>query len=566
MKLRIIIEILTIIYVLSTQSLIAQIPTFEWANQMGGGFNDTGASITVDTSGNAYITGNFEGTADFDPGSEIFNLTSSGGSDVFIQKLDSVGNFLWAKQIGGTSDDYGASTIIDVYGNAYTIGSFMGTVDFDPGQGTVNLTSVADYDIFIQKLDFNGDFLFAKQLGGASNNYGNSISVDILGNICTTGSFLGTLDLDPGTGIYNLTSAGDYDSFVLKLDSDGNFLWAKQMGGTFSDEGFSIAVDGFGNIYSTGYFQGTADFDPSPGIFNLTSTGLDDIYIQKLDPNGNFVWAKRMGGTLFDKGFSIALDISGNIFTTGGFGGTADFDPGSETFSLTSAGDFDIFILKLDTDGSFLWAKQMGGISMDVGFAIAVDAAGSAYTTGHFRETVDFDSGSGTFSLTSTGNSNIFVHKLDANGGFLWAKRMGGTSYAFGTSIAVDAFENIYTTGYFNETLDFGPETVSFISVGSSDIFVQKLSQLHTLDLNKLENDLKLIVYPNPSSNIINIEFENSVESVEIKITDTQGKIIFETEFRNTAKASIELNEAAGIYLLSIRSKGGQKTIQLIKK
>jgi len=191
-----------------------------------------------------------------------------------------------------------------------------------------------------------------------------------------------------------------------------NFEWAKQLGGVSSDVGSSIAVDAFGNVYTTGYFQGTADFDPGPGAFNLTSAGGGDIFISKLDASGNFVWAKQMGGTSEDVGYSIAVDASGNVFTTGYFEGTADFDPGPGTFNLTSAGNTDIFISKLDASGNFVWAKQLGGTDYDSGVSIALDTSGNVYTTGWFQGTVDFDPGPGTFNLTSAGNSDIFVHKM----------------------------------------------------------------------------------------------------------------------------------------------------------
>jgi len=141
--------------------------------------------------------------------------------------------------------------------------------------------------------------------------------------------------------------------------------WAKSMGGTNLEESVSIAVDDSGNIYTTGYFQGTTDFDPGLGTFNLTSAGVQDIFISKLDASGNFVWAKSIGEISTDIGYSIAIDVSGNVYTAGYFYGTADFDPGAGTFNLTSAGGQDIFISKLDASGNFVWAKSMGGISTE---------------------------------------------------------------------------------------------------------------------------------------------------------------------------------------------------------
>jgi hypothetical protein len=229
--------------------------------------------------------------------------------------------------------------------------------------------------------------------------------------VYTTGWFEGTTDFDPGPGVFNLSSAGRPDTFVSKLDSAGNFVWAKQMRGT-AGGGSGIAVDGAGSVYTTGWFQGTTDFDPGPGTSNLSSADSADIFVSKLDRDGSLIWVKQMGGTSYDAGSGIAVDAAGNVYTTGYFGGTADFDPGPDTFNLSSAGGPDIFVSKLNSAGNSVWAKQMGGMNGDAGYGIAVDAAGNVYTTGLFISTADFDSGPGTFNLSSAGGPDIFVSKL----------------------------------------------------------------------------------------------------------------------------------------------------------
>lgn len=394
---------------------------FVYAKSIGGTSGGSyGTSISLDASDNVYITGGFHGTVDFDPGAGTFNLTSSGGSDIFILKLGSSGNFVYAKSLGGTGDDVGNSIVTDVLGNVYTTGSFQETTDFDPGVGTFNLTSAGGNDIFISKLDSTGNFIYAKSMGGTDNyDIGYSIAIDTFNNVYTTGSFRTTADFDPGVGTFNLTSMGGWEIFILKLNSSGNFIWAKQMGGTWYDESYSISLDASCNVYTTGYFQSTADFDPGVGTFNLTSTGYRDIFISKLDSSGNFIWAKRMGGTSDDYGYSIALDVYGNVYFTGLFSGIADFDPGSGTFNLTSVGYSDIFISKLDASGNFVYAKSLGGISFDEGRSITLDASGNIYTTGYYNGTADFDPGIGTYNLTSAGGADFFVCKLGQTTGII---------------------------------------------------------------------------------------------------------------------------------------------------
>ncbi len=227
---------------------------------------------------------------------------------------------------------------------------------------------------------------------------------------------------------------------AMAFAQNDTYLWAKSMGGTSSDIGYSIAVDASGNVYTTGFFAGTADFDPSANTANLISKGSTDIFVSKLDATGNFVWAKSMGGISIESGYGIAVDASGNVYTTGSFLGTTDFDPSANTANLTAKGsNADIFVSKLDASGNFVWAKSIGGTSNDFGYSIAIDALGNVYTTGDFDGTVDFDPSANTANLTSNSSQDIFVSKLDANGNFVWAKSMGGTSSDDGRSIAVDA-------------------------------------------------------------------------------------------------------------------------------
>ena len=384
---------------------------FLWAKVMPGTLMGGGCSnaIITDGSGSVYITGDFGATVDFDPGPGIFNLTSAGQRDIFISKLDSSGNFLWAKTMGGTNPDYGYSIAVDTSGNVYTTGDFIGTIDFDPGPSVFNLTSVG-VDVFILKLDAFGNFLWAKNIGGSSSEGGRSIAVDASGNIYTTGYFQGSVDFDPGPGLFNLTPVGPSDVFISKLDSSGTFLWAKAMGGN-AVFGSSIVVDNNGNIYTTGQFQGTVDFDPGPGIFNLTSAGNYDIFISKLEASGNFLWAKNMGGSALDLGYSIAVDSNKNVYSIGRFHGTVDFDPGLGIYNLTSVGVDDIFISKLDPSGNFLWAKNID-VNTTRSKSMAVDPNGKIYCTGRLDGTIDIDPGPGIYNLTSV-VGDIFVLKLD---------------------------------------------------------------------------------------------------------------------------------------------------------
>jgi gliding motility-associated-like protein len=397
-----------------------------------------------------------------------------------------------AKSVGGTASTstYVRDMFRDAAGNLYTVGDFWNTVDFDPGAGVANLTSLGGYDIFITKYDANGDYVWAKSLGGTQYNFGYGITVDASGNVYTTGWYDGTVDFDPGVGTFNLSAnngSGYYDVFISKLDANGNFVWAKSMGGSGSDEGMGIQLDALGNVYIAGSYAYTVDFDPNAGTFNLTSPDFDAIFIAKYDSNGNLVWAKSIDGKYNQEAYNLALDAAGNVYTTGRLYGTpadnVDFDPGPGVFNLAPDQNA-FFVSKLDANGNFVWAKLIEG---DYGQDIAFDASSNVYVTGKFVGKTDFDPNAGVFNLTSAaGPGDIYVLKLTSSGDFVWVKQMGGTGFTTfsgnenrGYGITIDPGGNVLTTGVFAGTGDFDPGsgifTVTSNSTSYPNAFISKL-------------------------------------------------------------------------------------------
>lgn len=373
-------------------------PHWLWARGAGGTGNDEGFSIAIDSQGNQYVTGTFESTVSF--GSHI--LTSNGNYDIFVAKLDPDGNWLWVVQAGGTGPDWGGGVAVDGAGNAYVTGSYRGTVSF----GSYTLTAYVNYnDMFVAKLNTNGTWLWAVSAGGGFYDQGNKIAVDGWGNAYMA------VQSDSETitfGSCTLTRFGPgTDIYVAKLDPYGNWLWAVQAGGTADDIGHGIALDGSGNAWVTGIFCLAASF----GSHTLTTNSGGDIFVAKLDPSGNWLWAAQAGGTVGDRGYGIALDGSGNAYVTGYFNRTASF--GSHSLSV-SGYDSDIFVAKLDPSGNWLWAVRAGGTKPDEGYCIALDGSGIAYVTGYYRET---GATFGSHSLPPNGSRNIFVAKLGMHPG-----------------------------------------------------------------------------------------------------------------------------------------------------
>ena len=453
---------------------------YGWAKTWGGNFWDYGHDVTADGSGNIYVTGWYGDVVDFDPGPGE-DWHTSVGVDAFLSKFDSQGAFLWAKTWGGGSWDWSHGVRVDNLGNVYVTGHFSYTVDFDPGPGEDWHISNGDSDVFLSKFDSSGNFIWAKTWGGNLWDYGIGVATDGSGNIYVTGMFGETVDFDPGPGEdWHTSTVGGDDVFLSKFDSSGNFIWAKTWDGSIGigmvlEGDGGVATDGSGSVFVAGTFYGTVDFDPGPGEdWHTTVGGGADAFLSKFDSNGNFIWAKTWGGgSDYDHGIGVATDSSGNIYVTGMFGETVDFDPGPGEDWHTAVSGVDAFLSKFDSSGAFLWAKTWGGNNSDIGYGVATDGSDNIYVVGVFSGTVDFDPGPGEDWHT---DGDAFLSKFDSSGAFIWAKTWGGTMHIWGDGVAVDSSGNSYVTGAFGGTVDFDPSSNEdwHASNGDFDAFLSK--------------------------------------------------------------------------------------------
>ncbi len=462
---------------------------------IGNGDDVLVAQTVTDNAGN-YILGNLPSNVNYylkfrAPVGFTFTTKDAGGDDALDSDADSTGatslftlsggqsdatrdagllgvspSFGYALRLGAAYDDSGESAATDAQGNVYVVGWMGGTSDFDPGPGVYNPPYNGNSGTFVAKYTPTGALLWARRFGAQAYDFcwGQSVALGNDGSVYITGRYEGTVDFDPGPGVFNLTASGNYyDFFVSKLDAEGNFLWARSFGSsTRYDSSNAIAVADDGSVYTTGGFEGSGDFDPGPGTEILTSLGETDIFISKLDSAGNFVWAKRIGGASYDRGAGIDLDGSGNVYTTGYFIGTVDFDPGSGTVNPASYGTYDIFVAKMTPDGNLLWARGMGGSSIDLANGIAVEDDGDVYTTGYFSGRADFDPGTGQALFNSLGGDDAFISKLDANGNFVWVRRIGGSQTEQGLDIDVAGDGSVFTAGTYSGTVDFDPGPGTF--------------------------------------------------------------------------------------------------------
>ncbi|SDH37391.1 Beta-propeller repeat-containing protein, partial [Dyadobacter soli] len=385
---------------------------------------------------------------------------------------------------GAVATPRGGAT--DPAGNTYMVGNYFETVDFDPGPGVSPLTAGATgASAYIQKLDKNKNLVWVKQISATVQFTSSSIAVDASGNLLIAGSFRGTADFNPGSGVAELSTraSNGTETFILKLDGNGNYLWAARLGDTSAVAGSNgagnqIKTDGSGNIYVAGLFANTVDFNPGAGVSELTSPGASaiDAYLLKLAPDGSFIWARRMGGAFNDNGTSLAVDGNGNVFvggTLGANGGVSDFG----TLSLPAVTTQTAFITKLNSAGTFQWVKTIANTGTSSVTEIEADGTGNIYIGGNASGTMDLDPGSGTTDIPAAG----FITKWDGNGNYVWGMFQGN---AVG-DITLDNAGNLFATGRYSNApalldRDWDPGagvvkvTNRGTNIASTDIFVSK--------------------------------------------------------------------------------------------
>lgn len=385
--------------------------------------------------------------------------------------------YSWAKKMGSSTQDEGRALAVDNSGNVYLGGIFTGTADFDPSNGTLNLTALGGTgDIFIAKYSANGALVWAKPLGGSGNEELLDLKTDAQGNLYITGYFEGTVDFDGGPNQSNRTVAGGSDIFLAKYGNSGNLLWVNVIGGTSFDVGRDLAFDLNGNIVVAGSFSGAnVDFDPGNGTANLSGTG-QDVFVATYDPAGNYLNAFAFGGGNADYANAVEVSSTGNYIVGGAFQFSADFDPTGGTNTINSVGLEDVFIASFTPAGNPVFAKTLGSTQTDdlTDLELFND---EIFITGYFQGQMDFDPGNGTSNLTPGGSSDAFYAKYTSNGNYVFAFRIGGTGSDGGSAISFDYLGNAHLLGYFSgSNVDFDPSggSATLNSSGQTDIFLAR--------------------------------------------------------------------------------------------
>ena len=572
--------------------------TYQWAGLFNGSqsfryFNTrqeyNKRAMAVDQFGNCYYTGSYLNFADFDPGPGTHLLysskTLSGWPNSFIVKLSPWGTLAWAKQFG--SDTSGTPPVnrvmsrsieIDRFWNSYIIGEFSGKTDFDPNASSYHFVTPSSngFHFFILKLDPNGALQWVKTIEG--NTQVSASHIDTQGNLYISGRYRGAVDFDPDTSsTQQLTAGGNYDSFILKLNGSGNFVWVKSFYGISipnrtESKIVSIDLDTAGNIYSAGYYKGRIDFDPSQTqVTQLTnSTNTNYMFISKLDSLGNYVWVKdiRGGGDLNN----MVVDPQGNVYYTGRPDSLTDFDPDTGSYNLIiSASGTDIFIAKLNNGGRFAWANKINGTGQINARSILVDVNNNLILGGDFNSTANF-SFSSVNNLSANG-TDAYVSYIDSSCTPIWTKQfrsVNSNSLSLMGSMVLSPNGNLFSSGFHLDSVDYDPSNTVHTQVAPStagnwgySLFIQKMNLNQPVGISQEDKEeAEFLVYPNPTSDLVYVKSPNKITS--IVLIDLSGRS-YAISY-NTNSGLIDLSAIPnGMYLIRMKTTNGIVQKKLIK-
>lgn len=382
----------------------------QWVRQLGGARSDIGYDIATDLEDNIFVVGTFQDSLYF--GNEVILSGTGNAIFSFIIKLNSEGQILWSRKLDSNVSVTAKSVTAGLAEELLITGQFEGSAIFGSGQAEFNATSNGGNDIFILKLNGSSSQpIKLSQIGGLDHEFIHQHSRDIQNNILLTGDFRNFVDLDPGVGLAQFNTKGITDAFVVKLNANAEYLWAKTFGSTGVDYGHSVIADQSLNVILTGRYSETVDFGGP--LFNRTSKGGTDGFLVKMDQNGNTLWTNSYGDAMNDQGNKLLANNTGIIYLAGIFRGTVDFNLAFDRKNESiSKGGADGFILVLNHDGTYNEHYDLGGMANEQINDFALKSNGELISVGGFGAIVDFDPTSSEINIISSGGLDAFMSNV----------------------------------------------------------------------------------------------------------------------------------------------------------
>lgn len=388
-----------------------------WSYQILSNTASSVSTIKLNDDGEVYVIGLLRGETSFIGAAGVDTLLSPTTSrSGFILKLMESGTMAWVRQLDGSKTVYSTFTnlAIDLDGNPIIQAEISGPGDIDlaPEEdryvGYLDIISTSNLTL---SLDEEGKYNWHNIVDPSGWLYTGGLVVDKEGNVFVSGSIYG--DVIQGETI---SAVGSNDAFIQKLNSNGELIWFKTVGGEDSETNHSLNLDEEGNVYLSGEYRGIGDFDPGNGEFILEHKHNSDTYILKLTNNGEFVWAKSLLGDGFAHPNNIVLDEDGDLYMIGYMWLDMDYDPDECTKTVQAVGGSDLFIQKVNKDGKLMWVKTFKGASSDSGSAIEISDENEIYLSGYFQGQINLSlSGDDTKTIISKGHWDSFVVKMSVN-------------------------------------------------------------------------------------------------------------------------------------------------------
>ncbi|MCK6590219.1 MAG: hypothetical protein L6Q76_21840 [Polyangiaceae bacterium] len=446
-------------------------PCLEWSKLLGGS-NSTdnvfASMMSVHSDSSAFVTGWFDGSIEMGKGAQ---LVSAGGQDAFIAKIDPGGSVLWGRSVGDPDEQLGFGVGATGDGGVIWTGSFKGTVGFG-SEGMTSWTSMGLRDAFVVKLNESGLLAWQNvssyETATIADQFGARVVLDAAGNSIVFGHFAGGLNFGTPINGADPMDMGAYDVFLVKFGPGGDHLWTKAFGDAKPQRGPGIALDAAGNIYLAGVLSGTLSLSPEPGKCDLTdiSGAGEDIWVAKLDPAGNCIWAKNYGNADTQYVQTVDVDADGSVVVAGDLVGAVNFGNGA----IASYGDRDAFVLKLDKDGKLAWIRRYGDPKTQGAVAAIFDGSGGVLVAGRFSGEVSF--GVGDPLISKSGLDSVFLLKLDSAGNSVWRRGFGETGASESRSVRLDPSGNIFLMGTTTGSIDFGGGLL--VSSAAKSMFLAK--------------------------------------------------------------------------------------------
>ena len=545
------------ILIMGCSEIIAQTENWQWVTNTKsywGMCND----MAVDSNGNIYIAGQFV-FSDFDLLG--INLINHGDEDSYVAKFDNSGNIIWARSFGGPDLDEIQAIDVDQNGNVYIAGYYESpTLNFD----AFTLINSGHYDVFISKLDNSGNVLWAKSFGGTDYEIDFSVKCDLTGSIYITGYYLSS-QLIIESFVFN--NQGSNDIFLIKYDTDGNLIWARSFGGQSGETSNDMSFDSYNNLYLTGRFWGdTMQFD-AESIFN--TTGYPKMFVTKFNPSGVAQWAKTCDNcTGYHWVSKICTDHNDNIYLGGTLSNNCNIT--IDNYSLINQGNDDIFLVKLNSSGGTLWAKNEGGINSESLHDITVDHNNNLVMTGYVTSrniTI------GPYILTNQSDSasdmgsywnwkDFVIAQYASNGTVTWANIYGNRLDEEANELVSGPDGIIIAGEYESDTFNIGPFTVYDSSSVFTSMFVAKFSiEPNKVDLLTNRNNFSL--YPNPNKGKFTVSYQTDMECY-YEIYDLLGKQTCDKKsFRNSVQIDLS-GKPKGMYILKLYANKEIKVVKVL--